>query len=67
MPNHNCQGEVAQTLASATSKWGLDKEVPAASSVLWGRAEPERPEDNLRELMWDSNPNCGIAREGKKE
>ena len=24
---------------------------------------PECPEDNLRELMWDSHPNCGVARE----
>ena len=66
MPNHNCQGEVAQTLASATSKWGLDKEVPAASSVLWRRAEPECPEDNLRELMWDSEPKLWDRQRRKK-
>ena len=36
--------------------------------MLRVRTGPECPEDNLRELMWDSNPNCGIARErGKKE
>ena len=28
---------------------------------------PECPEDNLRELTGDSNPNCGIAREEKKK
>ena len=27
----------------------------------------ECPEDNLRDLMWDSNPNCGIAREREKK
>ena len=32
------------------------------------RTRPESPEDNLRELTRDSNPNCGIARErGKKK
>ena len=31
--------------------------------MLKVRTGPECPEDNLRELMWDSNPNCGIARE----
>ena len=34
--------------------------------MLRVRTGPECPEDNLRELMWDSNPNCGIARERKK-
>ena len=41
-------GEVAQTLASATSKWGLNREAWAA--VLRVRTRPECPEDNLREL-----------------
>ena len=43
--------EVAQALASVTSEPGLDREVRAASSVLRVRTRPERPEDNLRELM----------------
>ena len=30
------------------------------------RTGPEWLEDNLRELTWDSNPNCGIARERRK-
>ena len=57
-------GEVVQTLASTTSKQGLNREVQAA--MLRVRTGPECPEDNLRELMWDSNPNCGIARERGK-
>ena len=28
---------------------------------------PECPEGNLRELTWDSNTNCGIARERERE
>ena len=28
---------------------------------------PECPEDNLKELMRDNNPNCGIAREREKK
>ena len=34
--------------------------------MLRVRTRPECPEDNLRELTWDSNPNCGIARERKE-
>ena len=43
--------EVAQTLASATSKGGgpLDREVLTASLVLRIRTGPECPEGNLRE------------------
>ena len=44
-------GEVALTLASATSKRGLDREAQAASLVLRVRIGPECSEDNLRELM----------------
>ena len=40
--------EVAQTLASATTKWGLNREVRAA--LLRVRTGPEYPEGNLREL-----------------
>ena len=59
--------EVAQRLTSATSEQGLDREARPAQSMLRVRTRPECPEDNLRELMWDSNPNCGIARERKKK
>ena len=48
-------------LASATSKWGLNGEEWAA--LLRIRTRPECPEDNLRELTCDDNPNCGTARE----
>ena len=41
--------EVAQTLTSATSKQGLNREEWAA--LLRVRARPECPEGNLRELM----------------
>ena len=46
----NANQEVAQMLTSATSKWGLDREAWAASSVLRVRTRPECPEDNQREL-----------------
>ena len=52
-------GEAAQTLASATSKQGLDREAWAA--LLRVRTGPECPEGNLRELTRDSNPDCGIT------
>ena len=57
--------EVAQTLTSATSKWGLNREAQVA--LLSGRTRPERPEDNLREPAGDSNANCGIVRERKQK
>ena len=41
-------GEVAKTLASATSKQGLNREAWAA--LLRVRTRPECPESNLREL-----------------
>jgi len=44
-------GEAAQTLSSTSSRWGLDWEVQAASSVLTVRTGPECPEDNLRKPM----------------
>ena len=57
---------VVQMLTSTTNKRRLNREARAA--LLRVRTGPECPEDNLRELMRDSNPNCGIARErGKKK
>ena len=47
-------GEAAQTLTSATSKWGLDRE--AGATLLRLRTSPECPKGNLRELTRDSNP-----------
>ena len=40
--------ELAQTLTSATSKWGLNRE--AQATLLRIRTGPECPEGNLREL-----------------
>ena len=40
--------EAMQTLASPTSKWGLDRETQVA--LLRVRTGPEYLEDNLREL-----------------
>ena len=54
--------EVAQMLASATSKQGLNREAWVA--LLRVITRPECPEGNL--LPRGSNPNCWIAREEKK-
>ena len=60
MPNGNPpSGEAAQMPAFATSKWELSREAQAA--LLRVRTSPECPEGNLRELTWDSKPDCGIA------
>ena len=37
------------------------------TSGLRVSTRPECPKDNLRELMWDRNPNHGIAKERKKK
>ena len=59
VPKATPSKEAAQMLASATSKWGLGREARAA--LLRVRTRPECPEGNLRELTWDSKPDCGIA------
>ena len=51
--------QAVQTPASTTSKWGLGRKVRAA--LLRVRTWPECPESNLRELIWASKPDCGIA------
>ena len=51
--------EAVQKPTSTTSKQGLGREAWAALlRVLTG---PECPEGNLRELTWDSKPDCGTA------
>ena len=57
--------EVAQMLASASSKQVLNRKAQAA--LLRVRTGPECPEGNLRELTGDSNPNWDSQREGKKK
>ena len=43
--------EVAQSLLSITSEWGLGREARTASPFLRVRTRLECPENNLRELM----------------
>ena len=52
-------GEAAQMPTSAISKRGLCRE--ARDALLRVRTESECPKGNLRELTWDSKPDCGIA------
>ena len=60
MPNGNSPNrEAAQTPASTTGKQGLGKESQAA--LLRVRTRPECPKGNLRELIWDSKPDSGVA------
>ena len=55
----NSQQRSSADSASATSKLGLGREARAA--LLRVRIWPECPEGNLKELTWDSKPDCGIA------
>ena len=65
-PSHNCQQRSSPDARVQHQGAGLGREAQAASSVLRVRTWPECPEDNLRELNWDSSPNWGITRETKK-
>ena len=55
--------EAAQTLASTTSKWGLNREAQAA--LLRVRILPECSKGTLSELTWTSKPDCEITTMGK--
>ena len=59
--NRNSQQRSSPDAHIYHQRGGLNREARAASSVLRVRTRPDCPEDNLRELMGDSNPNCGIA------
>ena len=60
VPNGNSpSGEAEQTPAFTVSKRRLGRKVRAA--LLRVRTGPERPEGNLRELIWASKPDCGIT------
>ena len=63
MPKTTPSGEAAQTLASTTSKRGLGRE--AQTALLRVRTRPECPKGNLRELTWDSKPDCVITTKPK--
>ena len=60
-------GQVAQMFMSFTRQWGLGREVWGTSSVLRVGTKPECPEDNLRELMWDSTQTMGSPERPKKK
>ena len=64
-PNWNCQRRSSLD-AHVCLQWaGSGQGVTGCMPKV--RTRPESPEDNLRGLTWDSNTNCGIARErGKK-
>ena len=67
MPNSNSQQRSSPDARICHQPAGLDREAWVASSILRVRTRPECPVDNLRELMGDSSPNCGSAREEKRE
>ena len=68
-PNHNDK----QRQRSGMDAWVGHQRVGAGQGglgctlVLSVSTEPECPEDNLRVLMGDSNPNHGITRQKKKK
>ena len=65
MPNHNSHWRNSPD-TRIRQQW-VGAEQGGMGCMLRVRTRPECPEDNLRELTWDSNPNCGIARERERE
>ena len=65
MPNLNSQRRSSPDARVHHQQAGAEQ--GGTGCMLRVRTEPECPEGNLRELTWDSNPNCGIAREREKK
>ena len=66
VPNHNSQWRSSPDACIRHQRAGAGQ--GGDGCMLRVKTWPECPEDNLRELMWVSNPNYGIARDrGKKE
>ena len=65
MPNHNSQWKSSSDTC-VCRKWAGAGQ-GGMGCMLRVRTGHECSEDNLRELMWDSNPNCEIAREEKNK
>ena len=64
-PNHNSQWRSSPDAHVHHQRVGARQ--GGMGCMLRVRTKPECPEDNLRELTLDSNPNCGIAREREKK
>ena len=60
-PSHNSQRRSSLDACISHQRMGAGQE--GAGCMLRVRTGPECPEDSLRALTWDSNPNCGSARE----
>ena len=60
-PSHNSQRRRSLDACISHQQVGAGQE--GVGRMLRVRTGPECPEDSLRVLTWDSNPNCGTARE----
>ena len=61
MPKSNSQQKSTPDTRIHHQQVGAEQR--GAGGIAEGKDQPERPEGNQRELMRDSNLNCGIARE----
>ena len=64
MPNHNSQRR--RSLDAPVCQQRMRAEQGGLGCMLRVRTGPECPEDNLRELTWNSNPNCGREKERER-
>ena len=65
MPNCNSQWRSCPDAHVLQQQAGAEQ--GGSGCMLKVRTRPECPEDNLRELMWDNNPNWDSQREKKRE
>ena len=59
MPNWNSQWRNSPDAHVRQQRAGVEQ--TGTGCMFRARTGHECPEDDLRELTWDSNPNCGIA------
>ena len=62
MPKSNSQQKSTPNVHIHHQQVGAERRGAGEEALLRVRTGPECPEGNWRELMWDSNLNCGIAR-----
>ena len=64
MPTSNSQKKSAPDTHIHHQQVGAEQR--GVDSIAQGKDWPKGPERNQREILWDSNLNCGIAREREK-
>ena len=65
MPNGNSQWRSRPEARICPQQAGAEQ--GGMGCIAYGKDQAWMPWEQSEELTWDSNPNCGIAREEKKK